>query len=159
MAWIAGENWCFNSSGVASGLGIVFLHRFFERYPMNYLNLQRWRVFHARTFFSSSPCRTCLVTYGLLHFILSWQEHFFRCFLLDDENLPCLLHWQTARFQSPNTGGRGMAAGHITFSGCVFLGLFSENENGLGWAFVTLKSISCLRVKPMDLDSSVGCMK
>ena len=91
--WIAllelnGSAWSVILPGVASGIGIVFFTQVFRGVPDELIDLARVEGVSAfRTFLIVLPLVSpALVTYGLIHFILSWQEHLLPLLLLSDEN-------------------------------------------------------------------------
>ena len=90
MLWLGlqGSGWSLILPGIASGLGIVFFTQVFQKVPNELLELAKLEGYSiTRTFLLLLPLvAPALVTYGLLHFILSWQEHLLPLLLLDDEN-------------------------------------------------------------------------
>ncbi len=86
---LQGSSWSLLLPGIASGLGIVFFTQVFAKIPNELIELAKVEGFSvARTFTLIVPLVVpALVTYGLLHFILSWQEHLLPLLLLDDENI------------------------------------------------------------------------
>lgn len=86
---LQGSSWALLLPGIASGLGIVFFTQVFGKIPDELLELARVEGYSvARIFTLIIPLVfPALVTYGLLHFILSWQEHLLPLLLLDDENI------------------------------------------------------------------------
>jgi ABC-type glycerol-3-phosphate transport system permease component len=91
MLWLGlhGGKWALTLPGIASGLGIVFFTQVFRKVPDELLELAKVEGLSVhRTFLLILPLAgPALVTYGLLHFILSWQEHLLPLLLLDDENI------------------------------------------------------------------------
>ena len=90
MLWLGlqGENWALILPGIASGLGIVFFTQVFRKVPDELLELAKVEGLSVhRTFLLILPLVGPALTYGLLHFILSWQEHLLPLLLLDDENI------------------------------------------------------------------------
>jgi len=91
MLWLGlhGGKWALILPGIASGLGIVFFTQVFRKVPDELLELAKVEGLSVhRTFLLILPLAgPALVTYGLLHFILSWQEHLLPLLLLDDENI------------------------------------------------------------------------
>ena len=91
MLWLGlkGSEWSMVLPGIASGLGIVFFRQVFLKIPDDLIDLAKVEGY--------STAKICLLlyplilpplmTYGLLHFILSWQEHLIPLLLLDDNNL------------------------------------------------------------------------
>jgi sn-glycerol 3-phosphate transport system permease protein len=82
LTWLElnGSRWAVILPGIASGLGIVFFTQIFSRIPNELIDLARVEgASLPRTFIA-------LVTYGLIHFILAWQEHLFPLLLLSDAN-------------------------------------------------------------------------
>ena len=91
MLWLGlhGGKWALILPSIASGLGIVFFTQVFRKVPDELLELAKVEGLSVhRTFLLILPLvGPALVTYGLLHFILSWQEHLLPLLLLDDENI------------------------------------------------------------------------
>lgn len=90
LAWLElnGSRWAVILPGIASGIGIVFFTQIFRRVPDELVDLARVEgASPFRSYLAILPLVTpALVTYGLIHFILAWQEHLFPLILLSDEN-------------------------------------------------------------------------
>ena len=90
LAWLElnGSRWAVILPGIASGIGIVFFTQIFRRVPDELVDLARVEGASSfRSYLAILPLVTpALVTYGLIHFILAWQEHLFPLILLSDEN-------------------------------------------------------------------------
>ncbi|MFP6900837.1 MAG: carbohydrate ABC transporter permease [Opitutales bacterium] len=83
-----GKLWAVILPGVANGIGVVFFTLIFRRVPDSLMDLAQVEgASEARTFLVLLPLVSpALVTYGLIHFILAWQEHLFPLLLLTDDN-------------------------------------------------------------------------
>jgi ABC-type glycerol-3-phosphate transport system permease component len=90
LTWLElnGSRWAVILPGIASGLGIVFFTQIFSRIPNELIDLARVEgASLPRTFLAILPLvAPALVTHGLIHFILAWQEHLFPLLLLSDAN-------------------------------------------------------------------------
>ena len=90
LAWLElnGSLWAVILPGIASGIGLVFFTQIFRRVPDELVDLARVEgASPFRSYLAILPLVTpALVTYGLIHFILAWQEHLFPLILLSDEN-------------------------------------------------------------------------
>ena len=86
---LQGSGWSMFFPGIASGLGIVFFTQAFRQIPNELIELAKVEgVSIFRTFLLILPLFVpALITYGLLHFVLSWQEHLIPLLLLDDESI------------------------------------------------------------------------
>ncbi|MFP6855374.1 MAG: carbohydrate ABC transporter permease [Opitutales bacterium] len=97
-----GNLWSIVLLGAASGIGVIFFTQIFRRIPDSLIDLARVEgSSELRIFFTLLPLvAPALVTYGLIHFILAWQEHLLPLLLLSDENqtLPIAL----ARLRDPS---------------------------------------------------------
>ena len=91
MLWLGlkGSGWSMVLPGIASGLGIVFFRQVFLKIPDDLIDLAKVEGYStAKICWLLYPLiLPALMTYGLLHFILSWQEHLIPLLLLDDNNL------------------------------------------------------------------------
>ena len=83
-----GSLWAIILPGAASGIGVIFFTQIFRRVPDSLMDLAQVEgASEARTFLVLLPLVSpALVTYGLIHFILAWQEHLFPLLLLTDDN-------------------------------------------------------------------------
>ena len=90
LAWLEarGSSWAVILPGLASGLGVVFFTQTFRQTPDELLDLARVEgLTPFRAYLTLLPLVfPALVTYGLIHFILAWQEHLFPLLLLSEEN-------------------------------------------------------------------------
>ncbi len=97
-----GNLWSIILLGTASGIGVIFFTQIFRRIPDSLVDLGRVEgSSEFRNFVTLLPLvAPALVTYGLIHFILAWQEHLLPLLLLSDENqtLPIAL----ARLKDPS---------------------------------------------------------
>ena len=126
MLWLGlqGTSWSLIFPGIASGLGIVFFTQVFRKIPNELLELAKVEGFSIpRTFFLILPLvAPSLITYGLLHFILSWQEHLLPLLLLDDENTTLPIALSKLRDSSHRIPeSMGMAAATISLFPVVIL--------------------------------------
>ena len=83
-----GSLWAIILPGAASGIGVIFFTQIFRRVPDSLMDLAQVEgASEVRTFLVLLPLVSpALVTYGLIHFILAWQEHLFPLLLLADDN-------------------------------------------------------------------------
>tara|TARA_B100001093_G_scaffold81410_1_gene72825 strand:+ start:4503 stop:5309 length:807 start_codon:yes stop_codon:yes gene_type:complete len=91
MNWLGwqGSLWSLLLPGAITGLGVVFFLQLFRNFPNEWIELARIE--------GLSPMKTLLlllplvspglVTFFILHFVLSWQEHLLPLLLLDDESI------------------------------------------------------------------------
>ena len=90
LAWLElnGSTWAVILPGIASGIGIVFFTQVFRQLPDELLDLAQVEgASTIRCYLTVLPLvAPALVTYGLIHFILAWQEHLFPLLLLSDQN-------------------------------------------------------------------------
>ena len=119
MLWLGlqGGKWSMILPGLASGLGIVFFRQVFAKIPDELIDLARVEGYSGiRTFCLLLPLiGPALVTYGLLHFILSWQEHLLPLLLLNDQNLTLPIALSKLRDSSHRIPEAvGMAAGVLS---------------------------------------------
>lgn len=70
--------------GLVSGLGLLYFSQAFSKLPKGLLDLARCEgAGEARLFLLALPwVRPSLIAYGLLHFMLAWQEHLLAVVLL-----------------------------------------------------------------------------
>ncbi len=121
---LQGSRWSMVLPGIASGLGIVFFTQSFKQIPNELIELAKVEGFSLfRTFLLIIPLFVpALLTYGLLHFILSWQEHLIPLLLLDDENITLPIALAKLRDSSHRIPEAvGMAAATISFIPIVVL--------------------------------------
>ena len=92
LKWIAllglrGNLWSIILLGAVSGIGVIFFTQMFRRIPDSLVDLARVEgSSEFRTFITLLPLLApALVTYGLIHFILAWQEHLLPLLLLSDD--------------------------------------------------------------------------
>ena len=126
MLWLGlqGSTWSLLLPGVASGLGVVFFTQVFRKIPDELLDLAKVEGYSmGRIFCILLPLvAPGLVTYGLLHFILSWQEHLLPLLLLDDQNLTLPIALAKLRDSSHRIPEAvGMAAGVLSLFPVVVL--------------------------------------
>ncbi|MBG28971.1 MAG: hypothetical protein CMI31_03060 [Opitutae bacterium] len=83
-----GSLWAIILPGAASGIGVIFFTQVFRRIPNSLMDLAQIEgASETRTLLLLLPLvAPALVTYGLIHFVLSWQEHLFPLLLLSDDN-------------------------------------------------------------------------
>jgi len=83
-----GSLWAVILPGAASGIGVIFFTQIFRRVPDSLVEMARLEgASEARVFLVLLPLVSpALVTYGLIHFILAWQEHLFPLLLLSEDN-------------------------------------------------------------------------
>ena len=76
-------------SGVASGLGVIFFMQVFRKIPDELIDLARVEgESTCRTFFGFLPLvKPALITYGILHFFLCWQDHLLPLLVLGSDQL------------------------------------------------------------------------
>jgi len=76
-------------SGVASGLGVVFFAQVFKKIPPELVDLARLEgKSDFGCFLTFLPLvKPALITYGILHFLLSWQEHLLPLLVLKSDEL------------------------------------------------------------------------
>lgn len=91
LNWLGwqGSLWSLLLPGAVTGLGVVFFLQVFRNFPSEWIELAKIE--------GMSPLRTliilvplfspALVTFFILHFVLSWQEHLLPLLLLDDDNI------------------------------------------------------------------------
>ncbi len=126
MLWLGlqGSTWSMLLPGIASGLGVIFFTQIFRKIPDELLDLAKVEGYSSlRIFYILFPLiGPGLVTYGLLHFILSWQEHLLPLLLLDDQNLTLPIALAKLRDSSHRIPEAvGMAAGVLSLFPIVVL--------------------------------------
>ena len=81
--------------GTVSGIGILFFIQIFKKIPREYMEITRIEgASGIRSFITiTKMIIPALLTYGVLHFILAWNEHLLPLLLLDEKNrtLPLIL--------------------------------------------------------------------
>ena len=117
LGW-TGNSWSLILCGIASGLGVIFFTQSFRHLPDELMETSRLEGFSPwRVFILILPLfAPGLVTYFLLHFALSWQEHLLALLLLDDSNptLPLTLaKLSDSSHRAPEA--IGMAAATLSF--------------------------------------------
>ena len=72
--------------GLASGIGILFFLQIFRKIPQEYIDISRVEgASEFRTFITVLPMVIpALLTYGVIHFILAWNDHLVPLLLLED---------------------------------------------------------------------------
>ena len=88
LGW-QGSLWSLMLPGAVTGLGVVFFLQLFRNLPDEWLEIARIEGLSAwRTFQLLVPLAfPGLVTFFLLHFVLSWQEHLLPLLALDEESM------------------------------------------------------------------------
>ena len=86
---LTGNLYGFILSGVASGLGVIFFTQVFRKVPSELVDLALLEGRgHFGCFLSLLPLLVpALVTYCILHFFLSWQEHLLPLLVLSNDQL------------------------------------------------------------------------
>ena len=84
---LRGNLWSIILLGAVSGIGVIFFTQMFRRIPDSLVDLARVEgSSEFRAFITLLPLLApALVTYGLIHFILAWQEHLLPLLLLSDD--------------------------------------------------------------------------
>lgn len=85
---IRGEYSALILPGCVSGIGVIFFVQVFRKIPRQYIEISCLEgASEIRTFLTLVPMVIpALLTYGVIHFILSWHEHLLPLLLLDDDN-------------------------------------------------------------------------
>jgi len=86
---ITGNYYGLLFSGVSSGLGVIFFTQVFRKIPDELIDLARLEGQSLTLlFFTLLPLvMPAFLTYGILHFFLSWQEHLLPLLVLGKEQL------------------------------------------------------------------------
>ncbi len=121
---ITGNYYGLLMSGLASGLGVVFFTQFFRKIPDELIDLAKLEgEGFFRTFIGFLPLvKPAIITYGVLHFLLCWQEHLLPLLILgaDQLTLPLALSkLRDSSYRIPEAVG--LAAGVLAMFPMVIL--------------------------------------
>jgi ABC-type glycerol-3-phosphate transport system permease component len=121
---LTGNVYGFLLSGVASGLGVVFFTQVFRKVPTELVDLSLLEgQSHAGCFISLLPLMMpALITYGMIHFVLSWQEHLLPLLVLGNDQLTlplALAKLSDSSYRIPEAVG--LAAGVLAMVPMLFL--------------------------------------
>ena len=111
-------------SGVASGLGVIFFMQVYRKIPDELMDISR---LEGESLFRSFLCflplvKPALITYGMLHFFLSWQEHLLPLLVLGSDQLTlplALAKLRDSSYRIPEAVG--LAAGVLAMLPMMFL--------------------------------------
>jgi ABC-type glycerol-3-phosphate transport system permease component len=121
---LTGDVYGFLLSGVASGLGVVFFTQVFRKVPTELVDLSLLEgQSHTGCFLSLLPLMMpALITYGMIHFVLSWQEHLLPLLVLGNDQLTlplALAKLSDSSYRVPEAVG--LAAGVLAMVPMLFL--------------------------------------
>ncbi len=111
---LIGSRWSLLLPGAVSGLGVLFFLQIFRNLPNEWMDQARIEgLSPLRAFFLVVPlAMPGVVGFGVLHFVLSWQDHLLPLVVLDDENITlplALTKLRDASFRIPEAVGMAAA--------------------------------------------------